>query len=100
MPHFPYRRKPPVGQQYKVITKHVHKNATNPAIPTMEMTLTVKSTNPKIFVIHNVLSQEECELIVQLAKRKRLKRSRVGAGWIIPGRTSYGTFLDRQDHSV
>lgn len=52
----------------------------------------ILSEEPRIIVIDNFLSGEECDHIIALASAD-LRRSRVASGLEIEGRTSHGTFL-------
>eukprot|EP00486_Rosalina_sp_Unknown_P007558 CAMPEP_0201576684 /NCGR_PEP_ID=MMETSP0190_2-20130828/22626_1 /ASSEMBLY_ACC=CAM_ASM_000263 /TAXON_ID=37353 /ORGANISM="Rosalina sp." /LENGTH=350 /DNA_ID=CAMNT_0048007831 /DNA_START=62 /DNA_END=1111 /DNA_ORIENTATION=+ len=67
----------------------------------MEMKIEVISQEPRIFVIENVMSDTEAQLIIDLASAK-LVRSRAGGdgGMEDDTRTSRTAWLDRTEHPV
>ena len=67
----------------------------------MELGLEVISISPRIFVIENVLSEAEGQLVIDLATKK-LQRSRAGGdgGMEDDTRTSRTAWLDRAEHPV
>lgn len=63
--------------------------------------LTVLETEPRVFQINNFLSENECDLIIDLARNK-IRRSLAGnhGGLVSNTRTSYNTWLGRKLHYV
>jgi len=66
-----------------------------------EFVLEVISKEPRVFLLRNVLSAAECDLIVQLS-RPKMKRSRAGldGGLEMSTRTSSNAWLGRSEHPI